>query len=140
MSLENLARLREETVHRLQAEARTVQDDMAELNKLRKSREQLQTQYSENQLVKQELEILEEDDSVFKLIGPVMVKQDVTEAQSNVQSRLDWLGKEIERQEKQLETQTEKVNKGEQTVGKLQQMAQQITAQLQQAQASGQSS
>ena len=40
------------------------------------------------------------DASVYKLVGPVLAKQDVTEAKSNVDKRIEYITKEIDRMEK----------------------------------------
>jgi prefoldin beta subunit len=40
---------------------------------------------------------------VFKLVGPVLVKQDQVEAKSNVDKRLEFIGGEIKRIEAQLQ-------------------------------------
>ena len=39
----------------------------------------------------QELELLEEDASVFKLIGPVLVKQELVEVKNNVTKRVEFI-------------------------------------------------
>ena len=48
-----------------------------------------------------ELNFLNEGDefTVFKLIGPILAKQDLTEAKSNVKTRLDYITKECDRLE-----------------------------------------
>ena len=43
----------------------------------------------------QELDLLEEDAVVYKLVGPVLVKQDLTDAKATVQKRLDYITKEM---------------------------------------------
>jgi prefoldin beta subunit len=43
----------------------------------------------------QELELLEEDANVFKLIGPVLVKQDLAEAKANVNKRIEYILAEL---------------------------------------------
>lgn len=43
----------------------------------------------------QELELLEDDANVFKLIGPVLVKQDLAEAKANVNKRLEYITAEL---------------------------------------------
>lgn len=43
----------------------------------------------------QELDVLEEDATVYKLIGPVLVKQDLSEAKQTVEKRLDYIRKEM---------------------------------------------
>ena len=44
--------------------------------------------------VAQELEKLDEDANVYKLIGPVLIKQDLVEAKSNVGKRLEFIQNE----------------------------------------------
>ena len=49
---------------------------------------------SENEMVMQELNLVEKDaDSVtvYKLIGPVLAKQEYSEAKNNVKTRLDFI-------------------------------------------------
>ena len=55
---------------------------------------------SENEMVLEELNLVSEDDStIYKLIGPVLAKQDHGEAKSNIKTRLDYIVKEIDRME-----------------------------------------
>ena len=44
----------------------------------------------ENEMALKEFQMLEEDANVFKMIGPVLVKQDSKEAQENVKRRLEY--------------------------------------------------
>jgi len=46
-------------------------------------------------MVKEELELLKEENDVFKLIGPVLVKQDLYEAKQNVDKRIDYIKAEL---------------------------------------------
>ncbi|CAN8069598.1 unnamed protein product [Agarophyton chilense] len=55
----------------------------------------LQNQLTENKLVKQELDCLEDGAKVFKLVGPVLVPQDADEANSTVQTRIEYISKEL---------------------------------------------
>ena len=59
------------------------------------SRQQLDSQLTENNGVRDELNILESDTNVFKLIGPVLVKQDLEEARQNVNKRIDYITGEM---------------------------------------------
>lgn len=43
----------------------------------------------------QELDLLNEDANVYKLIGPVLVKQDLAEANANVRKRIDYISAEL---------------------------------------------
>ena len=54
-------------------------------------------------MVLAEFSLLAPEDSVYKLVGPILAKQDLMEAKSNVQKRIEYITKEIARME-QLET------------------------------------
>jgi prefoldin beta subunit len=43
----------------------------------------------------QELDLLREDANVYKLIGPVLVKQDLAEANANVRKRIEYISAEL---------------------------------------------
>ena len=43
----------------------------------------------------QELDLVEDGEDVFKLMGPILVKQDLSEAKQTVQKRLDYIRKEM---------------------------------------------
>jgi prefoldin beta subunit len=49
------------------------------------------SQLSENQLVKEELDMLDEDAKVYKLVGPVLMPQDLTEAKDVVATRIKFI-------------------------------------------------
>ena len=66
-----------------------------DVQKLFAQRQQLETQLTENKIVKDELDLLEADSNVFKLIGPVLVKQDLNEAKMNVDKRIDYIQAEV---------------------------------------------
>lgn len=59
------------------------------------SRQQLDSQLTENNGVRDELNILEPTANVFKLVGPVLVKQDLDEAKQNVNKRVDYITGEM---------------------------------------------
>ena len=59
------------------------------------NREQLESQFRENELVLQEMKLLSDDARVFKLIGPTMMLQDRSEAKSNVEKRLEFIKSEM---------------------------------------------
>ena len=53
-------------------------------------------------MVLQEMNLVEGDQencAVYKLIGPILAKQEFNEAKNNVKNRLDFLTKEIDRQD-----------------------------------------
>lgn len=43
----------------------------------------------------QELDLMKGDNAVYKLIGPVLVKQDLDEAKQNVTKRMDYIKGEL---------------------------------------------
>uniref|UniRef100_A0A3Q2DC19 Prefoldin subunit 6 n=1 Tax=Cyprinodon variegatus TaxID=28743 RepID=A0A3Q2DC19_CYPVA len=63
------------------------------------ARQKLETQLAENNIVKEELDLLDSSNIVFKLIGPVLVKQDLDEAKATVAKRLEYINGEIQRYE-----------------------------------------
>eukprot|EP00897_Mesotaenium_endlicherianum_P009417 jgi/Mesen1/8503/ME000480S07855 len=78
----------------------------------------------------QELELLEGDAAVYKLIGPVLVRQDLVEAQANVAKRLDYITQETKRLESTLKGLDQKHNAKRDDVLKVQQRMQQEKARL----------
>jgi len=48
-----------------------------------------------NRIVSQEMDLLDDDAKVFKLIGPVLLKQEVNEAKTNVKKRLEFINNEL---------------------------------------------
>lgn len=50
---------------------------------------------TENEMVKKELLLLDEEDIVYKLVGPILVKEDTAEARMNVDKRLEFINKEM---------------------------------------------
>ena len=61
--------------------------------------------------MKKEFDGLAEDSGIYKLVGPVLMKQDRTEAVSAVDGRLDYIGKEIARTETRIKELQEGSNK-----------------------------
>ncbi|XP_064649184.1 prefoldin subunit 6-like [Lineus longissimus] len=82
---------------RLQNELEKYKIVQKDYQKYLTTRQQLEAQINENTMVKNELDVLTEDANVFKMIGPVLIKQDIVEAKSNVQKRIDYINGEIKR-------------------------------------------
>ncbi|KAF2293169.1 hypothetical protein GH714_034208 [Hevea brasiliensis] len=57
-----------------------------------------------------ELDLLNEGANVYKLIGPVLVKQDLAEANANVRKRIDYISAELKRLDATLQDLEEKQN------------------------------
>ncbi|PCH32958.1 prefoldin subunit 6 [Wolfiporia cocos MD-104 SS10] len=87
---------------RLQAASADYQKIQEDVSTAVEARQRLEGQLSENELVKKEFASLAEENTVYKLIGPVLVKQDQAEAKSNVETRLEFIRSEIKRVETQL--------------------------------------
>lgn len=69
--------------------------EIADMRKTVGSRQQLESQLRENQIVRDELGLLQPSNTVYKLIGPALVKQDLTEAKQTVEKRLEYITKEM---------------------------------------------
>uniref|UniRef100_UPI00398E5EC0 prefoldin subunit 6 n=1 Tax=Pristiophorus japonicus TaxID=55135 RepID=UPI00398E5EC0 len=111
-----------ETVQRkLQAELEKYQALQKDLSKCLSARQKLEAQVTENTIVKEELDLLDAENTVFKLIGPVLVKQDLEEAKSTVAKRLEYINGEIKRYEGQMKELEKKSEQHRETLGKLQQ-------------------
>ncbi|PQE14439.1 prefoldin subunit 6 protein [Rutstroemia sp. NJR-2017a BBW] len=63
------------------------------------SRQKLESQQQENKGVQKEFAALASDSNIYKLVGPVLLKQDKTEAIMAVDGRLEFIEKEIKRVE-----------------------------------------
>ncbi|MCJ1337104.1 hypothetical protein MMC09_002383 [Bachmanniomyces sp. S44760] len=61
------------------------------------ARQKLESQEQENKGVQREFAKLSEDANIYKLVGPVLLKQDRSEAVLAVDGRLEFIGKEIKR-------------------------------------------
>ncbi|KAL6333195.1 hypothetical protein AAG906_028378 [Vitis piasezkii] len=88
------------------------------ISKNHQVRKKYTIQLGENELV------LKEDANVFKLIGPVLVKQDLAEANANVRKRIDYISAELKRLDATLQDLEEKQNSKKEAVFKLQQKIQ----------------
>ncbi|TFK30769.1 Prefoldin beta-like protein [Coprinopsis marcescibilis] len=97
-------------------------------------RERLEAQLSENELVKKEFATLTSENTVFKLIGPVLVKQEQSEAKSNVNTRIDFIRSELKRVEGQITETETKQEKTKQELVAIQTTIQQQAQQPQQVQ------
>ncbi|CAL9119456.1 prefoldin subunit 6-like [Musa acuminata AAA Group] len=95
-----------------------IQKDIAKNHQVRK---QYTIQLGENELVLKELELLNENSNVYKLIGPVLVKQDLAEANANVRKRIEYISAELKRLDGTLQDLEDKQNSKKESVLKLQQ-------------------
>eukprot|EP01068_Selenidium_serpulae_P011400 Selendium_serpulae@DN5653_c0_g2_i2.p1 len=56
---------------------------------------QLQAQLHENEMVEEEFKTLEPDAVIYKLVGPVLVRQELPDSQENVQKRITYIKSEM---------------------------------------------
>ena len=83
--------------------------------------------------MKQEFDGLKDEAGIYKLVGPVLLKQEKAEALSAVDGRLDFIGKEISRTESRIKELQESAQKKQDDMMQLQQKIQSA----QQSQANG---
>ncbi|KAL0800311.1 hypothetical protein Bca101_055486 [Brassica carinata] len=79
----------------LEARANDLAKIQKEIAKNHQLRKKFTIQLGENELVLKELDLLEEEANVYKLIGPVLVKQDLAEANANVRKRIEYISAEL---------------------------------------------
>lgn len=103
------------------AKFRVLRDEIA---KLRSDLQILLQQRAENDLVQQELDLVNESSAtVYKKIGPVLMKQDISEARDTVKKRLEFINGERTKLEAKI---TSKEVEGNQLAVKVQQMQQNL--------------
>ncbi|KAI9745952.1 MAG: hypothetical protein M1818_000633 [Claussenomyces sp. TS43310] len=83
----------------------------AELQATVAARQKLESQQQENKGVQTEFARLAEEAKIYKLVGPVLLKQEKTEAVLAVDGRLEYIEGDIKRVEKQIADIEEKSNK-----------------------------
>ncbi|KAJ5723161.1 prefoldin subunit 6 [Penicillium malachiteum] len=88
-----------------------------ELEGLVDARQKLESQQQENQGVQSEFAGLDDDANIYKMVGPVLLKQEKTEAVMAVNSRLEFIEKEIKRIETEIEEKQDKSDEKRGEVG-----------------------
>ncbi|EXM26894.1 Prefoldin [Fusarium sp. MPI-SDFR-AT-0072] len=109
---------------RLQALSEDFQKLQGELQNAVASRQKLEGQKQENVGVQQEFERLQEGETIYKLAGPVLLKQDKFEAENTVKGRLDFISGEITRLEDTIKETQEKLEKKKTEIIQIQTAAQ----------------
>ncbi|CAK7210445.1 Prefoldin subunit 6 [Sporothrix bragantina] len=97
-----------------QAKLRQLSDEYTKLQqeqqKLIINQQRLNAQKTENEGVKKEFEKLKDGETIYKLVGPVLLKQEKFEADSTVKGRLDFIDKEIGRLEDEIKESSTKMD------------------------------
>lgn len=68
-----------------------------EVNQLTGMRQQLDGQLNENSIVQEELALLKSTGEVYKMVGPILLRQDHTEAKENIDKRMSYIKNELKR-------------------------------------------
>ncbi|RGP65894.1 prefoldin beta subunit [Fusarium longipes] len=109
---------------KLQALSEDFQKLQGELQSAVESRQKLEGQKQENIGVQKEFDRLQEGETIYKLSGPVLLKQDKFEAENTVKGRLDYIGSEINRLEDTIKETQGKLEKKRNEIIQLQSSAQ----------------
>ncbi|GJY49724.1 prefoldin subunit 6 [Tanacetum coccineum] len=112
----------------LEAKANDLSKIQKDISKNHQVRKKYTIQLGENELVLKELDLLNEDANVYKLIGPVLVKQDLAEANANVKKRIEYISAELKRLDSTVQDLEEKQNSKKEAIYKLQQRIQSLQA------------
>ena len=108
-----------------------------EQSKIRVSISNYENKKAENTLVKKELALLDDEDVVYKLIGPVLVQQETGDAKIQVDSRIEMINKEIHKLEKNYQINAKKIDDNKQKIADIQGKLIQLTKQLEQSKKGG---
>lgn len=106
---------------RIQHEVDQFKGAQKEFNKLLQQRQLLDGQLNENKNVLDELNLLNDSNKVYKLFGPVLVKQELEESRQNVAKRMEYIKNELKRCHETLETLERKQDRYRENLAKLQQ-------------------
>ncbi|XP_046684551.1 prefoldin subunit 6 [Homalodisca vitripennis] len=115
----------EEIQKKLLAESDSFKIAQKDYQKALSQRQQLDAQLNENMVVKTELDLMKGEGEVFKLIGPVLVKQELEEAKQNVAKRIDYISGELKRIDNNIAAMETKVEGHRERLSKLQTRLQQ---------------
>ncbi|KKK16384.1 hypothetical protein ARAM_002770 [Aspergillus rambellii] len=104
------------------------QSSITELDGLVEARQKLESQQQENKSVQKEFTSLDDDANIYKLVGPVLLKQDKSEAMMSVNGRLEFIEKEVQRIEGQIQENQDKSDKKRTEIVQFQSQVQQAAA------------
>mmetsp|Transcript_4775 Transcript_4775/g.12546 ORF Transcript_4775/g.12546 Transcript_4775/m.12546 type:complete len:124 (-) Transcript_4775:1108-1479(-) len=97
-----------------------------DVSKNHTTRLQFTQQLSESEMVKKELELLDDEAVVYKLVGPALIRQDIVEAKANVDKRMQFIKTEAERLDNGLKGLESKQLASQKEISALQQKLQKI--------------
>ena len=108
-----------------------------EQSKIRVAISNYENKKTENTMVKNELTLLDDEDIVYKLIGPILVQQETSDAKIQVDSRIEMINKEIHKLEKNYQTNAKKIEGNRQKIADIQGKLIQLSRQVQQMKKEG---
>ena len=108
-----------------------------EQSKIRVALSNYENKKAENNIVKKELALLDDEDVVYKLIGPILVQQDISDAKLQVDSRIEIINKEIHKLEKNYQTNSKNMEANRQKISDIQAKLIQVSKQLEQMKKEG---
>ncbi|EDW70823.1 probable prefoldin subunit 6 [Drosophila virilis] len=106
---------------KMQTEVESYQNLQKSCVKIVKQRALLESQLNENKCVLDELNLLGPDNKVYKLFGPVLVKQELEDSRQNVGKRIEYISKELKSSTDTLENMEKDMLKHREAVSKYQQ-------------------
>merc|ERR1719189_503148 len=104
----------------MQEEIKSIQAAEKKMASLSQPKAQYAAKLSENQIVLDELELLEDDAQIYKRVGPILVLQDNDEALENVKHRISHFKGEIERIERSQKESQKKMEEHKEKAMKIQ--------------------
>ena len=108
-----------------------------EQSKIRVAINNFENKKNENTIVKSELSLLDEEDIVYKLIGPILVQQEIGDAKIQVDSRIEIINKEIHKLEKNYQSNLKKMEANRQKIADIQGKLIQLSKQMEQMKKEG---
>jgi len=115
------------------AEVAKYREMQESIQRLRGDLQTVLGQATENEMVLNELELMEEGETVYKMIGPALIKQDLEDAVSTVKKRLEFIHAEEKKIDGQIKTKEAQAAELAQKVEQMNATLQQTTAQAVQA-------
>jgi len=108
-----------------------------EQSKIRVAISNYENKKAENNIVKNELTLLDDSDIVYKLIGPILVQQETSDAKIQVDSRIEMINKEINKLEKNYQKNFKKIDENRKKITDIQGKMIQLSKQLEQMKKEG---
>ena len=90
----------------IEAEVKIMRDMEKEIAQLQAKHQTLTSQLNENNMVKAEMDILDDSAKIYKMVGPVLVLQEFSAAKDNVAKRLEYIEKDVKRVDNLVATKT----------------------------------